>query len=257
VSLRSGDEIQEALWSFIGRWGDYAGTERSEAQTFLNELFAAYGADRKEVARFEDPQGSGGIVDCLYPGVAIIEMKRPGEADRLAGHRAQALEYWHLSDDPAAGLAAAHFVVLCAFRRFEVWEPGRFPSAPLDSFDLAELPDRYEALYFLVDEEPLFLAHRRKLTTDAAAVIAHLYERRSGRASPDEISQIRYFVLQLVWCLFAESLGLLGGDPVEQIVEALIADPRRSSAAELGHLFSVLATTDQSARGGSTTARPT
>jgi hypothetical protein len=250
VSLRSGDEIQEALRSFIGRWGSYAGTERSEAQTFLNELFGAYGADRKEVARFEDPQGSGGIVDCLYPGVAIIEMKRPGEADRLAGHRAQALEYWHHSDDPAAGLAAARFVVLCAFQRFEVWEPGRFPSAPLDSFDLAELPDRYEALYFLANEEPLFLAHRRRLTTDAAAVVGRLYERRSGRASPDEISQIRYFVLQLVWCLFAESLGLLGGDPVEQIVEALIADPRRSSAAELGHLFSVLATTDQSARGG-------
>jgi hypothetical protein len=250
VSLRSGDEIQEALRSFMGRWGNYAGTERSEAQTFLNELFAAYGADRKEVARFEDPQGSGGIVDCLYPGVAIIEMKRPGEADRLAGHRVQALEYWHHSDDPAAGLAAARFVVLCAFQRFEVWEPGRFPSAPLDSFDLAELPDRYEALYFLADEEPLFLAHRRRLTTDAAAVVGRLYERRSGRASPDEISHIRYFVLQLVWCLFAESLGLLGGDPVEQIVEALIADPRRSSAAELGHLFSVLATTDQSARGG-------
>ena len=105
MSLRSGDEIQEALRSFMGRWGNYAGTERSEAQTFLNELFAAYGADRKEVARFEDPQGSGGIVDCLYPGVAIIEMKRPGEADRLAGHRVQALEYWHHSDDPAAGLA--------------------------------------------------------------------------------------------------------------------------------------------------------
>ena len=34
-------------------------------------------------------------------------MKRPGEADRLAGYRAQALEYRHHSDDPAAGLAAA------------------------------------------------------------------------------------------------------------------------------------------------------
>ena len=85
MSLRSGDEIQEALRSFIGRWGNYAGTERSEAQTFLNELFAAYGADRKQVARFEDPQGSGGIVDCLYPGVAVIEMKRPARPIVLPG----------------------------------------------------------------------------------------------------------------------------------------------------------------------------
>jgi hypothetical protein len=251
VSLRSGVEIQEALRAFVSRWDDYAGTERSEAQTFLNELFATYGADRKEVARFEDPQGgTGGIVDCLYPAIAIIEMKRPAEAERLAVHRAQALEYWHHSDDPAAHVPAARFVVLCAFQRLEVWEPGRFPSAPLDSFYLSELPDRYEALYFLAGEEPLFLAHRRKLTTDAAAVIASLYERRSSRASADEVTHIRYFILQLVWCLFAESLGLLGGDPVEQIVEALMADPKRSSAAELGHLFSVLATADQASRGG-------
>jgi hypothetical protein len=250
VSLRSGGEIQEALRTFVSRWDGYAGTERSEAQTFLNELFTAYGADRKEVARFEDPQDTGGIVDCLYPGIAIIEMKRPAEAERLSEHRAQALEYWHHSDDPGARLAAARYVVLCAFQRFEVWEPGRFPSAPLDSFYLTELPDRYEALYFLAGEEPLFLAHRRKLTTDAATVVASLYEHRSSRASADEITQIRYFVLQLVWCLFAESLGLLGGDPVEQIVKALIADQKRSSAAELGHLFSVLATTDQATRGG-------
>ena len=250
MSLRSGDEIQAALRSFVQRWSDFQGTERSEAQTFLNELFAAYGTDRREVARFEDPQGTGGIVDCLYPGTAIIEMKRPSEAGNLANHRAQALEYWHHSDDAASGLAAARFVVLCAFGRFEIWQPGQFPSAPQDSFDLDELPDRYEALYFLAKEEPLFLAHRRKLTTDAAAVVSRLYESRTDRAAPDEVTQIRYFVLQLVWCLFAESLGLISGDPVEQIVLALLKDDRRSSAAELGHLFSVLSTADQSSRGG-------
>ena len=42
------------LRTFIGRWGNYAGTKRSEAQAFLSELLAAYGVDRKE-APFEDP----------------------------------------------------------------------------------------------------------------------------------------------------------------------------------------------------------
>jgi len=137
VSLRSGEEIQVALRTFVRSWIEYSGTERSEAQTFLNELFAAYGVDRREHAVFEQPQGTGGIVDCHYPGVAIIEMKRPSEGPRLSDHRSQALEYWRHSDDPASGKPASRYVVLCSFQQFEVWEPGQFPSAPLDTFNLA------------------------------------------------------------------------------------------------------------------------
>jgi hypothetical protein len=250
MSILSGEEIQGKLQRLASRWNEYEGNERSEAQTFLNELFACYGVDRRDVALFEHPQDHGGIVDCLYPRVSIIEMKRPSEATHLSDHRDQALEYWRHSDDLSSGLTAARFVVLCAFQRFEIWEPGRFPSEPLDQFSLSELPDRYESLSFLANTEPLFLAHRRTLTKEAASVISRLYEMRSDRSSPDEVGRIRYFVLQLVWCLFAESLGLLHGDPVEHIVDGLLRDQSRSSAAELGHLFSVLATEDQSVRGG-------
>ncbi len=38
----SGEEIKDALRMFVTRWKDYSGTERSEAQTFLKELFDAY-----------------------------------------------------------------------------------------------------------------------------------------------------------------------------------------------------------------------
>lgn len=146
----SGEQIQSQLTKFARSWGKYDGSERAEAQTFLNELFLAYGHDRRQAgALFEDPQTDGGIVDLLYPGVAIIEMKSPAQAARLDAHRAQALRYWHHSDDPVGDRPAPPYVVLCAFHRFEVWEPGRFPSAPRDSFNLDELPDRYEALLFL------------------------------------------------------------------------------------------------------------
>jgi hypothetical protein len=46
--MRSGEEIRQALLAFAGRWRGYTGTERGEAQTFLNELFACYGRDRKD-----------------------------------------------------------------------------------------------------------------------------------------------------------------------------------------------------------------
>jgi len=80
--VRSGEEIQEALRGFVTRWKDYRKTERSEAQTFLNELFECYGPNRLDAgARFEEFQssavGKAGFLDLLWPEVLIAEMKRP------------------------------------------------------------------------------------------------------------------------------------------------------------------------------------
>lgn len=42
----TGDEIRRRLREFAASWGGYQGTERSEAQTFLNGLLECYGTDR-------------------------------------------------------------------------------------------------------------------------------------------------------------------------------------------------------------------
>jgi hypothetical protein len=84
------EEIKRNLVEFARRWSLYAGSERSEAQTFLNELFGAYGVDRFDVgARFEEPQ-AGRFLDLIWPRICLVEMKRPSEAGRLATHREQA-----------------------------------------------------------------------------------------------------------------------------------------------------------------------
>lgn len=61
----SGEEIQRRLVDFARKWTLYQGSERAEAQTFLNELFACYGTDRRDAdARFEEPQ-EGRFVDLI------------------------------------------------------------------------------------------------------------------------------------------------------------------------------------------------
>ena len=61
---RSGEQIQAALVAFVGDWKNYQGTEKAEAQTFLNQLFACYGTDRNAVgAEFEDFRSSAGFMD--------------------------------------------------------------------------------------------------------------------------------------------------------------------------------------------------
>lgn len=239
--MRSGAEIQVALRVFVRRWRDYDGSERAEAQTFLNELFACYGTERRDVAEFEKAKVSIGFMDLLWPSVCIMEMKAPKEADLLIRHRDQVFGYWRNSADAVSGRAAPPYYVLCAFRRFEVWEPGRFPNGPRAEFTLEELPDRYETLLFLTGgaDEPLFETPYRELTTEASLVMATLYQDLVARqaAAPETLSR---FILQLVWCLFAEDLGMLDDYPVQRIVRTLVQHPERSSYGELGTLFELL-----------------
>jgi len=232
----TGEEIKRNLVEFARKWSLYEGTERAEAQTFLNELFAAYGQDRYEIgAHFEEPQ-AGRFLDLLWPRICLVEMKRPSEVTKLAKHRAQALDYWRNAADSERNIPAPQFVVLCAFHRFEVWEPGAYPTAPRAEFDLIELPERLDALMFLAGREAMFVGTQAAVTQEAVELVTGLFatlgERRA--AAPDEL---RDFALQCVWCMFAEDLGQLEAHLFTHILDELIANPERSSADDLGQLF--------------------
>ena len=228
--------IRAELTKLVARWSVKEGNERQEAQTFLIELFACYGQRLDDVATFEQFT-AGGFVDLLWPRVCLFEMKSSSEAKRLARHRPQALGYWRDVSD--SDMPAPRYVVLCAFDRFEIWEPGRYPNDPRVEFELSELPDRCTSLLFLAGDEPVFSAHQEEVTLDAVDKLAQLYISLDDRAegAPDDR---RRFVLQAVWCMFAEDLGQIPRQGFTRIVEDLISNPRRSSADDLGRLFETL-----------------
>jgi hypothetical protein len=237
--LPSGEEIQAALRRFVSDWSDYTGTERSEAQTFLNQLFACYGGDRRELgAKFEDFSASAGFMDLHWPGVCIIEMKAPSR--ELAVAQPQIERYWRESADMEAGIRAARWVVSSNFREFEIWEPGAFPTRPVARFALADLPDRYDALAFLAGPhvEPSFAEHYRELTKDAAQKVSAVYQSLADRHAAPR-AEIQRFVLQSVWCMFADDLHMLEDYPFQATLNAAAADPD-NSAALVGFLFQVL-----------------
>jgi len=119
-------------------------------------------------------------------------MKHPSEAKRLEAHRDQAFSYWRNASDAAHNVPAPRFVVLCAFRRFENWEPGAYPSEPRAAFDLVDLPDRVDALMFLAEREPVFLASQEAVTRQAVSLLTGLYHQLGDRlaASPERASQL-------------------------------------------------------------------
>lgn len=235
----SGEEIRARLTAFAARWSVYEGTERSEAQTFLNELFACYGTERSDVARFEHHQTGSGFVDLIWPRVCIIEMKAPSEARRLRMHWPQAERYWRNSANPETNTPAPEWVVLCAFRTLHIWQPGEYPNAPRLELNLIDLPDQYDALLFLAGRDPVFAGGQAQLTLDAVQHLVALYHSlRDRRAAEPDV--LRDFLLQAVWCLFAEDLGQIPEHRFTSIVNGLLEDPRRSSADDLGQLFEYL-----------------
>ena len=238
--MRTGAEIKLALDAFVTRWSGYSGTERAEAQTFLNELFECYGSNRKDVgARFEEFRTSSGFMDLFWPEVLIVEMKHPRQP--LARAAEQRERYWAESANREAGVRAAQYVIACNFREFELWEPGAYPTQPLATFTLDQLPDRYDLLLFLQDpsRRPVLVEHRRELTTEAAKHIADLYQSLADRsAAPAD--EIQRFAMQVVWCFFAEDLGMLEGYPLQAVVNDLLGQPNPDSARDIGYLFQLL-----------------
>lgn len=242
VTSRSLVEIETALRGLVKTWGSYFGTERSGAQSFLNDLVSAYTGEPSAMAagaRFEEfgvRDAGAGFMDLYWPGVAIVEMKAPKESHRLDVHRAQALDYWRNSADPATGTPAPPYLVLCSFRSFEVWEPGRFPNAPRDTFTIEELPSRAEALLFLAGRTPVYGGPGAAVTTEAAAHMVDLYfQLRDRQAAPPE--ELRRFIVQAVWVLFAEDVGLLPERVFGNLIGALAGDPARSSGVEISDLL--------------------
>lgn len=105
-AVRSGLEIEAALEKFVAKWSGFGGSERAEAQTFLNELFRCYGSDRTEVgAKFEHFTESAGFMDLFWPGHLIVEMKAPHVAIEKAAD--QRVRYWQESSDSANNIPAA------------------------------------------------------------------------------------------------------------------------------------------------------
>ena len=178
-------------------------------------------------------------MDLHWPGILIVEMKGPTVS--LEKAKEQRRRYWQESSDSAEGIPAARFVIACNFREFEIWEPGRFPNEPRITFPLAELPDRYDSFLFLQSEtsEPVFSEHRRELTTEAAKHIAELYTSLADRAAAP-IDEIQRFTMQLVWCLFAEDLGMLDDYPLQNTVNVLLKEQHPDSARDIGYLFTLL-----------------
>ncbi len=206
------------------------GRERGEAQVFLDRFFQCfgYGGVLEAKGTFEFAQkssskgGNTGFLDCLFPGVAIIEMKQRGSS--LNEHYNQLLTYWtYCVPKPAVG-------ILCNFDEFWIYDFNIQVDTPVQVLTLDELSKHPEALLFMLGQKPRFNQNLVDVTEGAAAEISGLYRsilaRREHYKATEE--DIQRFVLQCVLCLFAEDIGLLPDNLFTDLLQDCTERPQDS-----------------------------
>ncbi|MCG9886171.1 MAG: N-6 DNA methylase [Cyanobacteria bacterium] len=237
------------LFAFSEAATVFKGHEKSEAATFLNRFFAAFGYQDAIAAGavFEEPiakgsaKGNTGFADLVWrssqkpprPGV-LFEMKTRGE--NLEKHRRQAFAYWErlVPNRP-------RYVVLCNFDEFWIYDFDTQIDEPVDRIGLAQLGQRASAFTFMVpgDARPVFNNNQQEITILAARRMGEFYGdlvKRLGRKFNDiEPLQVQRFVLQCVLAMFAEDRGLLPNDIFTQcVIDCLEGE---SSSDLIGGLF--------------------
>ncbi|WP_185996152.1 DNA methyltransferase [Nocardioides campestrisoli] len=213
------------------------GDEKGEAQTFLDRLFKAFGHEgaieagaiyEDRVHRRIDYLGVS-YVDLMWKPRVLFEMKKAGSD--LARHFRQAFDYWQ-----QAVPSRPRYVVLCNFDEFWIYDFDQQLDAPMDVVKIDDLPQRFEALAFLLPEAetPIFENDLVEVTRDAAAKVSGVFRSMVDRGI-DRLEAQR-FVLQSVVAMFAEDIGLL---PSHFFTRTVTADATNGREAYdlLGSLF--------------------
>jgi hypothetical protein len=142
--------------------------EKSDAPTFLNRFFQAFGYEDAIAAgavmekriKKGSKAGKMGFADLVWtpgtlPGV-LIEMKKKGED--LSKHYAQALQYWTFQ------IPRAQYVVLCNFDEFWIYDFNIQVDTPVDVVRLGEFADRAPSAFaFMVSRRICIKRHIRGL----------------------------------------------------------------------------------------------
>lgn len=229
--------IEDRLEEFIEYTSTLNGDEKGEAQVFCERLFQAFGHPGYKEAgatlehRVRVGKGTK-FADLFWEDRLLLEMKKRGTP--LGKHWRQAFEYWQylVPNRP-------RYVVLCNFDEFWIYDFNQQVDLPVDRIKTKDLVNRFTAFNFLLPQEmePVFHDNLVAVTRDAADKIATVYNSLVDRG--EDKNEAQHFVLQCVFAMFAEDIGLLPKSCFTSLLEDCI---RGSNCYDLiGGLFRQMA----------------
>ena len=259
--ISANEELKQNLAAFSAFSAALKGDEKSEAQTFLEHLFRAFGhagvieagatfefrvAKKPGSSQLELLTGADAAVpvkkkggtkfaDLLWPGRVLIEMKSRGL--KLEKHYDQLFDYWsHIVPH------RPQYAILCNFDEIWIYDFTQQLFDPVDRIPVAKITEHRSALTFLSPlpnpQKPVFDNNRVEVTRKAADIFATVF--RGLLARKIERPRAQRFILQLLVSVVAEDLGLLPDDFVTHLLGECAERPADSYEL-LGGLFRQMA----------------
>lgn len=237
---------------FVQKWEDSALKERSSYQEHFMDVchlvghptpaaFDPTGETFTFVAGGKKLGGGQGWADVWYKGHFAIEYKGKGKYDTLDAAYDQLLKYRENLDNPP-------LLIVCDIEHWEIHT--NFTGTPkrIERFtnrDIASSTRVQRMLRWLFEDPQQFHPRRttEQVTADAADVFRQIADNmRAWDAAPERIA---HFLTKLVFCLFAEDVGLLpaglsGNGLFTEIVEQTRTRPS-DFVLYTGQLFQAMA----------------
>lgn len=236
--------IQVQLGKFSTRWKDYNLNERTGAQTFLNEFFEAFGIvfDPNKLP-YEFNTGEG-FADCYIKGKVILEMKDGNKVktkEDLIKCIPQAMRYWKAKGKEV------NYLVLSNFKGFIVVDTRDLTKAYIK---ITELETKLSYFAFLFDSSSYLLKEQEAVSRNATKILGRLYKSLRARLAENKEEEIDIFILQCVFCMFAEDVGFLPNGIFTNLVDKA-KEKQFNSAHLLANLFKSMDEQDNSKKQGS------
>jgi hypothetical protein len=230
-------EIRAKAAKFAEEWKD-AHYERGETQTFYNDFFDVFGANRRRVATYEEPVkrlgNKRGFIDLFWKGKLLVEQKSAGRDLKRA--KEQALDYFPQLKD----YELPRYLLISDFQQFELYDLDEGTEV---RFPLRDLPRHVEHFAFIVGVEKRAFRDQDPVNIEASELMGSLHD--ALKASGYKGHDLEQFLVRLLFCLFADGTGIFD----RGIFAALIEERTREDGSDLGRwlaqLFDVLNTPEE------------
>lgn len=234
-------EIKNNAIRFAAEWKDVS-SERAEAQTFWNELFAVFGLKRRLVATFEEKvknlKKAYSRIDVFYAGVMLGEHKSKGED--LSAAKSQAFDYVQSLSREGRDSEAPQYIVVSDFETIAVYDlDGKNPGEPIARFKTAKLHENIRHLSFLSGYTTRPVDPEDPINIEAVEKLGELHdalEKGGYKGHP-----LERFLVRVLFCLFADDTGIFENEEFKALVKASRTDGS-DLGPQLARLFKVLDT---------------
>lgn len=223
---KSDVDIRASAKHFAEYWKG-KGYEKGESQKFWISLLGdVFGVDHAtEYIDFEDQVhlDHTSFIDGFIPATKVlIEQKSLGKSltapiqqsdGSLLSPLQQAQRYVHALLDEKGRQAVPRWVVTCNFEEFRVYDLDH-PQNDAQIVKLADLPEEYYRLKFLVNEKDEALKREMELSLKAGEMVGKIHDRFLEKYhDPMAVHtqrSLNILCVRLVFCLYAEDAGLFG-----------------------------------------------